>query len=138
MEILLCHRVSEVPSFPDFWAFPGGGISRVDRKVAESNPSWFSEREDREWLIALLREMLEEVGVVPDGNGDFVNAEIEIIDRVNEDKSEWSKLVFENKLSIDNFNPVQITQRTTPPVAPIRHRNRFYHCLLYTSPSPRD
>ena len=92
MEILLCHRVSEVPSFPDFWAFPGGGISRVDRKVAESNPSWFSEREDREWLIALLREMLEEVGVVPDGNGDFVNAEIEIIDRVNEDKSEWSKL----------------------------------------------
>ena len=59
MEILLCHRVSEVPSFPDFWAFPGGGISRVDRKVAESNPSWFSEREDREWLIALLREMLE-------------------------------------------------------------------------------
>ena len=127
MEILLCHRVSEVPSFPDFWAFPGGGISRVDRKVAESNPSWFSEREDREWLIALLREMLEEVGVVPDGNGDYVNAEIEIIDRVNEDKSEWSKLVFENKLSIDNFNPVQITQRTTPPVAPIRHRNRFYH-----------
>ena len=53
--------------------------------------------------------------------------QIEIIDQVNEDKSEWSKLVFENKLSIDNFNPVQITQRTTPPVAPIRHRNRFYH-----------
>ena len=127
MEILLCHRVSEVPSFPDFWAFPGGGISRVDRKVAESNPSWFSEREDREWLIALLREMLEEVGVAPDGNGEFVNVEVEIIDRVNEDKSEWSKLVFENKLSIDNFNPSLITQRTTPPVAPIRHRNRFYH-----------
>lgn len=127
MEILLCHRVSEVPSFPDFWAFPGGGISRVDRKVAESNPSWFSEREDREWLIALLREMLEEVGVSPDGNGEFVNVEVEIIDRVNEDKSEWSKLVFENKLSIDNFNPSLITQRTTPPVAPIRHRNRFYH-----------
>ena len=38
--------------------------------------------------------MLEEVGVVPDGNGDYECAEIEIIDRVNEDKSEWSKLVF--------------------------------------------
>ena len=39
-EILLCHRVSEVPSFPDFWAFPGGGVSRVDKKVAEENPDW--------------------------------------------------------------------------------------------------
>ena len=38
-EILLCHRVSEVPAFPDFWAFPGGGVSRVDIKVAEENPS---------------------------------------------------------------------------------------------------
>ena len=31
------------------------------------------------------------VGVVPDGNGDFVNVEIEIIDRVNENKSESRK-----------------------------------------------
>ena len=34
-EILLCHRVSEVPSFPDFWAFPGGGVSRVDRAAGK-------------------------------------------------------------------------------------------------------
>ena len=139
MEILLCHRVSEVPSFPDFWAFPGGGISRVDREAAEDNPSWFSEREDRESLIALLREMLEEVGVAPDGSGEFLNVQVEIMDQVNENKSEWAKLVSEGTLSIDNFNPPLITQRTTPPVAPIRHKNRFYHvCLLYTSPSPRD
>ena len=127
MEILLCHRVSEVPSFPDFWAFPGGGISRVDREAAKDNPSWFSEREDRESLIALLREMLEEVGIAPDGSGGFQNVQVEIIDQVNEIKSEWAKLVSEGTLSIDNFNPSLITQRTTPPVAPIRHRNRFYH-----------
>ena len=127
MEILLCHRVSEVPSFPDFWAFPGGGISRVDREAAEDNPSWFSEREDRESLIALLREMLEEVGIAPDGSGGFQNVQVEIMDQVNESKSEWAKLVSEGTLSIDNFNPSLITQRTTPPVAPIRHRNRFYH-----------
>ncbi len=127
MEILLCHRVSEVPSFPDFWAFPGGGISRVDREAAGNNPSWFSEREDRESLIALLREMLEEVGVAPDGSGGFQNVQVEIMDQVNENKSEWAKLVSEGTLSIDNFNPSLITQRTTPPVAPIRHRNRFYH-----------
>ena len=123
MEILLCHRVSEVPSFPDFWAFPGGGISRVDREAAEDNPSWFSEREDRESLFALLREMLEEVGIAPDGSGGFQNVQVEIMDQVNEIKSEWAKLVSEGTLSIDNFNPSLITQRTTPPVAPIRQRN---------------
>ena len=37
-EILLCHRVSEVPAFPDFWAFPGGGVSRTDRRLSEENP----------------------------------------------------------------------------------------------------
>ena len=110
MEILLCHRVSEVPSFPDFWAFPGGGISRVDREVAEDNPSWFSEIQDRESLIALLREMLEEVGVAPDGSGGFQNVQVKIMDQVNENKSEWAKLVSEGTLSIDNFNPSQITQ----------------------------
>ena len=127
LEILLCHRVSEVPSFPDFWAFPGGGISRVDREVVESEPSWFSQRDDRDSLIALLREMVEEVGIAPDGNGGFLNVQVEIMDKVNLNKSEWSNLVSKGELSIENFDPILITQRTTPPVAPIRHRNRFYH-----------
>ena len=34
-EVLLGHRVSELPSFPDYWAFPGGGISRVDLEAAK-------------------------------------------------------------------------------------------------------
>ena len=68
-EILLCHRVSEVPSFPDFWAFPGGGVSRVDRKVAEENPSWLAHTEEPVSTITLLRELVEEVGFSPDGKG---------------------------------------------------------------------
>ena len=48
-EILLCHRVSTVPAFPDYWAFPGGGVSRLDRDS----------------LFALCREMVEEVGLTP-------------------------------------------------------------------------
>ncbi|SVA22531.1 uncharacterized protein METZ01_LOCUS75385, partial [marine metagenome] len=35
-EILLGHRVSELPTFPDLWSFPGGGISRVDRQAAQT------------------------------------------------------------------------------------------------------
>ena len=34
-EVLLGHRVSELASFPDYWAFPGGGISRVDIGASE-------------------------------------------------------------------------------------------------------
>ena len=42
-EVLMGHRSSELPAFPDLWSFPGGGVSRVDRKSAESHPEWFSE-----------------------------------------------------------------------------------------------
>ena len=34
-EILLGHRVSELASFPDYWSFPGGGISSVDKISAQ-------------------------------------------------------------------------------------------------------
>ena len=68
-EILLCHRVSEVPSFPDFWAFPGGGVSRTDRRVSEENPKWLANTQDPVTSITLLRELVEEIGFSPDGKG---------------------------------------------------------------------
>ena len=54
-EILVCHRVSTVPSFPDYWAFPGGGVSRVDRAALEAHPEWFANRDpdERAALVAL-------------------------------------------------------------------------------------
>ena len=61
-EILLCHRVSEVPAFPDFWAFPGGGVSRTDRKLAEENPDWLANTHNPVTSITLLRELVEEIG----------------------------------------------------------------------------
>ena len=67
LEILLCHRVAEVPAFPDFWAFPGGGVSRVDRTAADAHPKWFAGRQDRVSLITLLREMVEEIGIADGG-----------------------------------------------------------------------
>ena len=70
-EILVCHRVSTVPSFPDYWAFPGGGVSRTDRAALEGHPEWFADRDqdERVALVALMREMIEEVGIVPSPNG---------------------------------------------------------------------
>ena len=130
LQILLCHRVSEVPNFPDFWAFPGGGVSRVDRFTAETNPTWFSAREDRTSLIALLREMVEEIGIAPDGLGGFLSVAKDVRKQVNSGKNEWAKYVEAGDLQIDGFEAILITERTTPPIAPVRFANRFYHISL--------
>ena len=38
VEILFCHRISQMPTFPDFWAFPGGGVTSFDRDAANELP----------------------------------------------------------------------------------------------------
>ena len=92
-EILLCHRVSEVPSFPDFWAFPGGGVSRTDRRVSEENPKWLANTQDPVTSITLLRELVEEIGFSPDGKGSLELVNEEIQERICVDKEEWANYV---------------------------------------------
>ena len=126
-EILVCHRVSTVPAFPDYWAFPGGGVSRVDQAALASNPAWFPERDEdeRAALVALLREMVEEVGLTPGSDG------IEVVDenlrsRILEDKRYWSKAVDSGEILVNGNGFTVISQRTTPPLAPLRFRNHFF------------
>ena len=126
-EILLCHRVSQVPAFPDFWSIPGGGVSKVDRVVAEDNPEWFSDRDDRISIITLLREVIEEVGISPDGNGSFQQVSDEVRTAVCQDKFAWAKFVKNGEILVSNFECEIITERTTPPLAPLRFKNKFYH-----------
>ena len=65
-EVLLGHRVSELASFPDYWAFPGGGISRVDLEASEVLRGKLEVGDSyEEACFALLREMIEEIGVSP-------------------------------------------------------------------------
>ena len=99
-EILVCHRVSSVPSFPDYWAFPGGGVSRADRAVLDSHPEWFEGRDDdeRAALVALMREMVEEVGITPSPNGLRVMDE-EFRMQILEDKGAWCRLVDSGEIS---------------------------------------
>ena len=126
-EILVCHRVSSVPAFPDYWAFPGGGVSRVDRAALASNPAWFPERDkdERAALVALLREMVEEVGLTPGSDG------IEVVDenlraRILEDKGYWSKAADSGEILVNGNGFTVISERTTPPLAPLRFRNHFF------------
>ena len=129
-EILLCHRVSEVPSFPDFWAFPGGGVSRTDRRVSDENPKWLANTQDPVTSITLLRELVEEIGFSPDGKGSLELVNEEIQEKICQNKDEWADFVKNGKIKIENFNSQIIAVRTMPPFAPIRFTNTFHHLSI--------
>jgi len=130
-QVLMGHRSSELPAFPDLWSFPGGGVSRVDRKCAESHPEWLSEMgENRLSVFTLLREMVEEVGISPDGEGSFVEVDDEVRGIVCRDKSGWSEVAESGGISTSGFECQVITERITPPQSPTRFHNLFFHVAL--------
>ena len=129
-EILLCHRVSEVPSFPDFWAFPGGGVSRTDRRTSDENPKWLANTQDPVTSITLLRELVEEIGFSPDGKGSLELVDEEIQENICINKEKWAYYVKNGEIKIDNFNSQIIAVRTMPPFAPIRFTNTFHHLSI--------
>ena len=137
-EILLGHRVPELASFPDYWAFPGGGICEDDRVSAELlNEELDVETDYKLACFALLREMVEEVGLSPDGRGNIIQVSPEIRELVCEDKKEWLKLVQNGSLNIEMFDCEMVTDRTTPPFSPRRFQNYFFHVPMgETSASP--
>ena len=131
VEVLLGRRAESMRAFPGYWAFPGGGISRVDIEASrvlkgklEVNDSY------EEACFALLREMVEEIGVSPGGRGTIIEVSSEIRESVCEDKSEWLRLVNEGEIVIDGFHCEMITDRTTPPFSPMRFQNYFFHVPL--------
>ena len=130
-EVLMGHRSSELPAFPDLWSFPGGGVSRVDRESAESHPEWLSEiGEARLSVFTLLREMVEEVGISPDGRGGFLEVDDEVREIVCKDKSGWLEVAESGMISTDGFECEIITERITPPQSPTRFHNLFFHVSL--------
>ena len=126
IEVMLCHRVNELPAFPGYWAFPGGGISRIDRIASEKLLGDFENEELAASLIGMMRELLEEIGWVID-NGNLLVANTESRNAVLESKENWLLEVINGKLP---FNPSELSlfgRRTTPNFAPIRFDNRFLH-----------
>ena len=100
-EVLLGHRVSELASFPDYWAFPGGGISRVDLEAAKILKGKLDVGDSyEEACFALLREMVEEIGLSPGGGGTIVEVSPSIRESVCGDKSEWLRLVNDGEIVI--------------------------------------
>ncbi len=133
-ELLLCHRVPEMPSFPDFWSFPGGGVTRFDRVAAEELAQFGADDEGAA-LVALLREMVEEVGWAPSGRG-LVLVDEPIRAAVMDDGRNWYPMVEDGDIPANPSGFKVISFRTTPPLAPVRFANRFFHLHDSKPPEP--
>ena len=133
VELLLCHRVAEMPSFPDFWSFPGGGIKECDRAAADAMQQLSGE--EGAALAGLMRELVEEIGLAPSGRG-LVAVDEPVRDGVLADADTWLSMVEDGALPSNQDGFSLITRRTTPPLAPMRFDNRFYH--LHGGASPPD
>ena len=131
LEVLLCRRVDELPAFPGFWAFPGGGRSRVDAEAVDRLPQLAEHGPDLGAALAsMMRELVEEIGLNAEGH------RLHAVDpshraRVLADRRGWLELVLEGSLRCDPSGIRLLGRRTTPPFGPMRFENTFL------SPSPR-
>ena len=67
VEVLLGLRSPTMAAFPSYWAFPGGGVSRVDAAAVEQLKGL--EGPQAKTIACILREMSEELGLAPTANG---------------------------------------------------------------------
>jgi len=126
VEMLMGLRHPEVPTFPEFWAFPGGGVSPHDRKFA-SRWIFGADRVEGASIVTLFRELTEETGFALDAGGEWMVVGDSIRERLCEDGTAWAKAIDEGIFTIDERLASLVTERTTPPLAPVRYTNRFYH-----------
>ena len=123
-EVLLGLRSETMAAFPGYWAFTGGGVSRVDGAAVES----FSvlDIEHGKAIACILRETCEELGVAP--NGDHVisideGARFDVI----KDKANWLPHAEDCNIPVNVDNIRILGHRITPPFGPIQFDNAFIH-----------
>ena len=119
VEVLLGQRCETMPSFPGYWAFPGGGVSRVDKPASEVIGISVQH-------CAILRELVEELGLAPQG-GKLVAVEEDFRRMVVDDKANWFPLALDGDIPSDVTGMRIISMRTTPPFGPMRFENTFLH-----------
>lgn len=119
VEVLLGHRCETMPSFPGYWAFPGGGVSRVDKAASEVIGISVQH-------CAILRELVEELGLAP-LDGRLISVEEDFRRMVVDDKANWFPLALDGDISTDTTGMRIISMRTTPPFGPMRFENTFLH-----------
>lgn len=114
-KMLMGLRHPEVPTFPGFWAFPGGGVSRHDREYAEGEHSAVNDK-DGAWLVALFRELTEETGFAFGADGQWGLVSDDLRDGLCNNGLIWAHAVEQGLFSVDFGLASLVTERTTPPL----------------------
>lgn len=124
VEILLGHRAETMPAFPGYWAFPGGGLSRVDKLAVEQLEQLNGENAPA--IAAIMREVVEELGFAC-REGKIVEVNSDARSLVVEDKANWLSQVLQGNIPCDATGIRHISSRTTPPFGPVLFENTFLH-----------
>ena len=129
VEVLLGRRAESMRAFPGYWAFPGGGVSRTDHEgeaFVQNSTSGSSSS-----VVAVVREMSEELGAVPNGSSVSV-IDVELRKNILTDKSAFINALKDGTITLDTSGLRHISSRTTPPFGPMQFENTFFHLHIGT------
>ena len=124
IEVLLGLRSETMAAFPGYWAFPGGGLSRVDTAAVEALEGF--EGPEAKARACILREMSEELGLAPSRDG-LVALPTEARKQIIADKSRYLPLAQQGVFPCDARSLRVLSHRITPPFGPIQFDNAFMH-----------
>ena len=124
VEVLLGRRAESMRAFPGYWAFPGGGVSRTDHEGEAFVQNTTSGSTSS--VVAVVREMSEELGVVPNGSSNTV-VDAGLRKTILEDKLAFINALKQETLVTNTSELRHISSRTTPPFGPMQFENTFYH-----------
>ena len=127
VEVLLGLRSPTMRAFPNYWAFPGGGVSRVDHAAVEALPALAGP--EAASIACIMREMSEELGLAASGDGAVL---LRPDDRqaIVDDKSKWLPLAQGGSFPVDRTRIRTLSHRITPPFGPVQFDNAFLHLHL--------
>ena len=127
VEVLLGLRSPTMRAFPNYWAFPGGGVSRVDHAAVEVLPALAGPAAAS--IACIMREMSEELGLAASGDGAVL---LHPDDRqaVVDDKTQWLPLAQAGSFPVERTRIRTLSHRITPPFGPVQFDNAFLHLHL--------
>ncbi len=124
VEVLLGLRSETMAAFPGYWAFPGGGLSRVDQSAIDQLKGF--DGSEAKATACILREMSEELGLAPSKQG-LVQLPLYARKEIIADKSRYLPLALEGAFPYDISSIHVLSHRITPPFGPIQFDNTFMH-----------
>jgi len=127
VEVLLGLRAKTMKAFPNYWAFPGGGVSSVDRAAVDTLPSLAGP--EAASIACIMREMSEELGLAASGTGVVALEQTERL-AIVADKKQWLPLALEGAFPVERQRIRVLSHRITPPFGPVQFDNAFLHLHL--------